>query len=71
VIGALKIARDISARKLADDQLRAATAKFDSAFSQSGTSAAILDLDGYLLGPVARVKRGDPVEPATEPRQPV
>jgi PAS domain S-box-containing protein len=48
VIGASKIARDISARKLAEEQLLAATAKFESVFSQSGTFAAILDLDGHL-----------------------
>jgi PAS domain S-box-containing protein len=48
VIGASKIARDISARKLAEEQLLAATAKFESVFSQSGTFAAILDLDGSL-----------------------
>lgn len=48
VIGASKIARDITARKLAEEQLRAATAKFESVFNQSGTFAGILDLDGSL-----------------------
>jgi PAS domain S-box-containing protein len=48
VVGASKIARDISARKLANEQLLAATAKFEAVFSQSGTFAAILDLDGNL-----------------------
>ena len=48
VIGASKIARDITARKLADEQLRAATAKFESVFNQSGTFAGILDVDGTL-----------------------
>src|SRR6185312_8928329 len=48
VIGASKIARDISARKLAEEQLLAATAKFESVFSQSGIFAGILDLDGNL-----------------------
>src|SRR6478752_1924225 len=46
VIGASKIARDISARKVAEDQLLAATAKFESVFSQSGIFGGILDLDG-------------------------
>ena len=48
VIGASKIARDITARKLAEEQLLAATAKFESVFNQSGTFAGILDLDGNL-----------------------
>lgn len=48
VIGASKIARDISARKLAAEQLLAATAKFEAVFSQSGIFAGILDLDGNL-----------------------
>jgi PAS domain S-box-containing protein len=48
VIGASKIARDITARKLADEQLLAATAKFQSVFNQSGTFAGILDVDGNL-----------------------
>jgi PAS domain S-box-containing protein len=48
VIGASKIARDVTARKLADEQLLAATAKFESVFNQSGTFAGILDLDGNL-----------------------
>jgi PAS domain S-box-containing protein len=48
VIGASKIARDISARKLAEEQLLAATAKFEAVFSQSGIFAGILDLDGNL-----------------------
>ena len=48
VTGATKIARDITARKLADEQLISATAKFESVFNQSGIFAGILDLDGYL-----------------------
>jgi PAS domain S-box-containing protein len=48
VIGASKIARDITARKLADERLFAATAKFESVFNQSGTFAGILDLEGNL-----------------------
>ena len=49
VIGAAKIARDITKRKQADEQLRATTAKFESVFNQSGIFAAILDLEGTLL----------------------
>jgi PAS domain S-box-containing protein len=48
VIGAAKIARDITARKRSDDLLAATTAKFESVFNQSGIFAAILDLDGRL-----------------------
>jgi PAS domain S-box-containing protein len=49
IVGASKIVRDITARKLADEQLRAATAKFESVFNQSGIFAGILDLDGNVL----------------------
>ena len=49
IVGAAKIARDVSARKRADEALRAATAKFESVFNQSGIFAGILDLDGNLL----------------------
>jgi len=49
VIGAAKIARDITTRKQADEYLKATTAKFESVFNQSGIFAAILDLDGNLL----------------------
>lgn len=48
VIGAAKIARDITTRKEAEEQLRATTAKFESVFNQSGIFAGILDLDGIL-----------------------
>ncbi len=48
VVGAAKIARDITARREADDLLAAATAKFESVFNQSGIFAGILDLDGNL-----------------------
>jgi PAS domain S-box-containing protein len=48
VIGAAKIARDITARKRADEELIATTAKFESVFHQSGNFAGIMDLDGYL-----------------------
>jgi PAS domain S-box-containing protein len=48
VVGAAKIARDITARKEADEQLAAATAKFESVFNQSGIFAGILDLNGNL-----------------------
>ncbi|HEX4521856.1 MAG TPA: SpoIIE family protein phosphatase [Gaiellaceae bacterium] len=48
VIGAAKIARDITPRKLAEEQLRATTAKFESVFNQSGIFAGIMDLEGNL-----------------------
>ena len=49
IVGAAKIARDVTARKRADEALRAATAKFESVFNQSGIFAGILNLDGTLL----------------------
>jgi PAS domain S-box-containing protein len=48
IIGAAKIARDVTARKKADELLAATTAKFESVFNQSGIFAAILDVDGRL-----------------------
>lgn len=48
IIGAAKIARDITARKKADELLAATTAKFESVFNQSGIFAGIMDVDGYL-----------------------
>ncbi len=48
VIGAAKIARDITARKQVEEQLIATTAKFESVFNQSGIFAGIMDLDGNL-----------------------
>ena len=48
VIGAAKIARDITARKRAEEQLSATTAKFESVFNQSGIFAGIMGLDGNL-----------------------
>jgi PAS domain S-box-containing protein len=48
VIGAAKIVRDITARKQAEEQLIAATAKFESVFNQSGIFAGIMDLEGNL-----------------------
>src|SRR6188768_4024424 len=48
VIGASKIARDISARKRVEDALAAANAKFESVFNQARIFAGILDLDGNL-----------------------
>jgi PAS domain S-box-containing protein len=49
VVGAAKIARDVTARKEADALLVATTAKFESVFNQSGIFAGILDLDGRVL----------------------
>lgn len=49
VVGAAKIARDITSRKEADALLAAATAKFESVFNQSGIFAGILGLDGKVL----------------------
>jgi PAS domain S-box-containing protein len=48
VIGAAKIVRDITARKQAEEQLIATTAKFESVFNQSGIFAGIMDLEGNL-----------------------
>ena len=48
IVGAAKIVRDITARKQAEDELLATTAKFESVFNQSGIFAGILDLDGNL-----------------------
>ena len=48
VVGAAKIARDMTARKLADEQLIATTAKFETVFNQSGIFAGIMDPDGTL-----------------------
>jgi PAS domain S-box-containing protein len=48
IVGAAKIARDITARKQADDALAASIAKFESVFNQSGIFAGILDLNGNL-----------------------
>jgi PAS domain S-box-containing protein len=48
VIGAAKIVRDITARRQADEQLIATTAKFESVFNQSGIFAGIMDLEGTL-----------------------
>ena len=48
IVGASKIARDISARKQAEEALAAANAKFESVFNQSGIFAGILDIDGTV-----------------------
>ena len=49
VVGAAKIARDVGfARRLADEQLAATTAKFETVFNQSGIFAGIMDPDGTL-----------------------
>ena len=47
-MGASKIARDITARRQAEEALAAANAKFESVFNQSGIFAAILDTDGNV-----------------------
>ena len=49
VVGAAKIARDITSRRKADALLAATTAKFESVFNQAGIFAAILDLVGKVL----------------------
>ncbi len=49
VVGASKIIRDVTARKRSDAALKAATAKFESVFNQSGLFAAITDTAGTLL----------------------
>jgi PAS domain S-box-containing protein len=48
ITGASKIARDITARKQAEEALAAANAKFESVFNQSGIFAGILDTDGNV-----------------------
>jgi PAS domain S-box-containing protein len=48
VIGFVAAITDISERKKAEQKLIAATAKFESVFSQSGVYAGMLDLQGYL-----------------------
>jgi PAS domain S-box-containing protein len=48
IIGASKIARDITSRRQAEDALAAANAKFESVFNQSGIFAAILDTEGNV-----------------------
>ena len=49
VVGAAKIARDVTARKAADALLVSTTAKFEAIFNQSGIIAGILDLEGTVL----------------------
>jgi PAS domain S-box-containing protein len=46
IVGAAKIARDITARKRAEELLAATTAKFESVFNQSGIFAGITDVEG-------------------------
>ena len=48
IVGASKIARDITARRQAEEALAAANAKFESVFNQSGIFAGILDTDGNV-----------------------
>jgi PAS domain S-box-containing protein len=48
IVGASKIARDITTRRQAEEALAAATAKFESVFNQSGIFAAILDTEGNV-----------------------
>jgi PAS domain S-box-containing protein len=48
IVGASKIARDITARRQAEDALAAANAKFASVFNQSGIFAGILDTEGTV-----------------------
>lgn len=48
IVGAAKIARDITARKQAEEVLAATNAKFESVFNQSGIFAGVLDTGGVL-----------------------
>ena len=48
IVGASKIARDITARRQAEEALAAANAKFASVFNQSGIFAGILDIEGTV-----------------------
>lgn len=49
IIGAAKIVRDNTARRQAESELIATTAKFASVFNQSGIFAGIMDLEGNLV----------------------
>ena len=48
IVGASKIARDITDRKRAEQALRSTTAKLEAVFNQSGIFAGIMDLQGNL-----------------------
>ena len=48
IVGASKIARDITTRRQAEEALASANAKFESVFNQSGIFAAILDPAGHV-----------------------
>ena len=48
IVGASKIARDITTRRQAEEALAAANAKFESVFNQSRIFAAILDTNGAV-----------------------
>ena len=48
IVGASKIARDITARRQAEEALAAANAKFAAVFNQSGIFAGILDTQGIV-----------------------
>ena len=48
IVGASKIARDITARRQAEEALAAVNAKFAAVFNQSGIFAGILDADGTV-----------------------
>jgi PAS domain S-box-containing protein len=48
IIGASKIARDITERKRSEEKLIATTVKFESVFNQSATFGGIVDLEGHL-----------------------
>ena len=48
IVGASKIARDITARRQAEEALAAVNAKFESVFNQSGIFAGILDTEGIV-----------------------
>ncbi len=49
VVGGLKIMRDITERKRAEEELREAEERFRSAFDDAATGMALLDLNGYYI----------------------
>ena len=71
VVGAAKIARDVTSRKQADALLAATTAKFESVFNQSGIFAGILDLDGKRPSGQRSRRRAVRIRAGGRPRLPV
>lgn len=49
IVGAVAVSQDISARKRADDELRAVTTRFETAFAAAPIGMAMVSLDGGFL----------------------